>query len=123
MNYIIKWVGLLSISALIGCTNGVRKLDLVNKQFRATYNVDSTRGIDSTQLNNLLNSTAMYDFGDDGKGTSYIQQGMVVREKKFTWRVVNDSLYIDQTAYNIQPQGRRFVLRSDSVKIILSLQK
>lgn len=123
MNYIIKCVGLLSISVLIGCTNGVRKLDLVNKQFKATYNVDSTLGIDSTQLRNLLSSTAMYDFGDDGKGTSYIQVGMVVREKPFTWRVVNDSLYIDKIAYNIQTQGRRFALRSDSAKIILSLQK
>ncbi|WP_460639546.1 hypothetical protein [Larkinella harenae] len=115
------WVILLFLQS--SCTSGVRDLDLINQQFQVTYNVDSTRGFDSTQLATLQSSKAIYVFSEDGKGTSHVSMGMVSKDNPFTWSLNKDTLLIDQTAYRIRKEGQRFILRSDSVKILMSQQK
>ena len=68
MKYLLCVLCLLSFTFLVGCESGVRDLDFINKQFQATYNLDSTRIIDSTQLEAFPNAKAIYNFGEDGKG-------------------------------------------------------
>ncbi|MFD1143540.1 hypothetical protein ACFQ4C_20605 [Larkinella insperata] len=119
---------LSSVWALIlflqsSCSSGVRDLDLINKQFQITYNVDSTRGLDSTNLAIFQNSKAIYAFSEGGKGTSHMQTGMLSKDHLFTWSLKKDSLLIDQTTYRIQKEGQRLVLRSDSAKIMMSQQQ
>ncbi len=110
------------LSLLAGCNPGIRDLDFESKQFSATYNVDSTRGIDSTRLPNLMDSKAIYAFSKDGKGTNHIQTGMLSKDTPFTWKMEGDSLRIDNKTYAVQKQDQGFILKSDSVKIILSQQ-
>jgi hypothetical protein len=117
---IIIWS--LCAGFLSGCNTGVRDIDFMSKQFAATYNVDSTKGVDSTNLASLMGSKSVFDFKDDGKGTNHIQMGMLSKDTPFTWRVERDSLYIDQKGYSIEKQTKGFTLRSDSAKIFLSQQ-
>lgn len=112
----------ISLCFLFGCKSGVRDLDFVSKKFSATYNVDSTLGIDSSNLNSLMGSKAVYSFEEKGKGTNHVQMGMLSKDTPFTWKVQNDSLYIDDAVYVIQRETRGFILRSDSAKIFLSQQ-
>ncbi len=122
MNYWTRSIGVLFLGLSAGCDTGVRKLDFVSKQFTATYNIDSTRGIDSTVLARLMNSKAIYNFGEDGKGVNHIQMGMVSKDTPFSWKLEKDSLFIDAQAYAVQKQEKGFILKSDSVKIMLSKQ-
>lgn len=103
-------------------TGSIRDLDLINQQFQITYNVDSTRGLDSTQLATLQTSKAIYTFSKKGEGNRHILMGMLSKDTPFSWSLKKDSLLIDQTAYHIKKEGQRLVLRSDSAKIILSKQ-
>jgi hypothetical protein len=48
MNYWARSIWALSLGLIAGCDTGVRALDFISKQFMATYNIDSTRGLDST---------------------------------------------------------------------------
>jgi hypothetical protein len=48
MNYWARSIWALSLGLIAGCDTGVRELDFISKQFMATYNIDSTRGLDST---------------------------------------------------------------------------
>lgn len=116
-------MGVLGLGLLSSCQTGVRDIDFVSKQFAATYNVDSTKGIDSTNLASLMGSKAVYDFSKDGKGTNHIQMGMISKDTPFTWKVERDSLYIDKKGYAIERKDRGFTLRSDSAKIYLSQQR
>ncbi|GAB3792410.1 hypothetical protein GCM10028819_02540 [Spirosoma humi] len=95
----------------------------MNKQFVATFNVDSTKGIDSTNLATLSGSKAIYSFSEDGKGTNHIQMGMLSKDTPFTWKVQGDSLFIDNKPYTIKQQDQGFTLKSDSAKIFLSQQQ
>ena len=54
MTYKTKSSWILLLGLLAGCNTGVRELDFVSKQFSATYNIDSTRGIDSSALARLM---------------------------------------------------------------------
>ena len=112
----------VSITLLTGCNTGIRDLDFESKQFTATYNVDSTKGIDSIRLSSLMDSKAIYAFSKDGKGTNHIQMGMLSKDTPFTWKVEGDSLRIDNKPYAVQKQDQGFVLKSDSTKIMLSQQ-
>jgi hypothetical protein len=112
----------MSLCFLFGCKSGVRDLDFVSRKFTATYNVDSTQGIDSSNLNSLMGSRAVYSFEEKGKGTNHVQMGMLSKDTPFTWRVQNDSLYIDDAGYVVQKETKGFILRSDSAKIFLSQQ-
>ena len=85
----------------------------MNKKFQITYNLDSTRGFDSLRITTLKTSQALYNFGDDGKGTMHIQTGMLSEDNPFTWKVQNDTLFIDQKAYAVRKQDQTFVLRSE----------
>lgn len=110
----------VSLSLFIGCKSGVRKFDFESKQFSATFNVDSTLGIDSMRLANLVDSKAIYSFGEDGKGVTHIQMGMVSKDTPFTWKLQGDSLLIDNKPYAVQKQEQWLMLKSDSAKIMLS---
>lgn len=112
----------LSIAGLTSCESGVRDLDLINKQFQATYNLDSTRTIDSSRLAALRNTKAVYNFSEDGKGTTHLQMGMVSNDIPFTWTIRKDSLTIDQTVYLVRKQDKGLVLVNDSIKLMLSQQ-
>ncbi len=119
------WFPALSFFSLVwvtGCGSGVRDLDFVNKQFQVTYNLDSTRTIDSTQLTIYRNATATYTFMEDGKGVNHVQTGMLSTDVPFTWALNNDSLTIDQSTYTVRKQHKGFVLINDSTKLILSQQ-
>lgn len=115
-----NWAVLLSL--LTGCKTGVRDIDFESKQFTATYNVDSTRGIDTTNLNSLKESKALYSFSEAGKGINHVQMGMLSRDTPFTWKMEGDSLRIDNNVYAVVKQDQGFVLKSDSAKIILGQQ-
>lgn len=112
----------ISLCLLLGCESGIRDLDFVSKRFTATFNVDSTQGIDSTNLSSFINSTAIYSFGEKGKGTNHVQTGMLSKDTPFTWKVQGDSLYIDKEGYVVEKDVKGYVLRSDSAKIFLTLQ-
>lgn len=122
MKYVRLVLGLLLIACFTGCDSGVRDLDFINKQFQVTYNLDSTRTIDSTKLAAFRNSKAIYNFSEGGKGTTHIQMGMVSNEIPFTWRIKNDSLSINKAVYFARKQDKGFVLTNDSVKLVLSQQ-
>ena len=107
---------------LAGCNSGIREIDFESKKFTATYNVDSTNGIDTTSLSDLLDSKAIYSFNKGGKGTNHIQIGMLSKDTPFTWKVDGDSLRINNTPYAVQKQNEGFILKSDSAKIMLSQQ-
>ncbi|WP_420151560.1 hypothetical protein [Spirosoma sp.] len=123
MKHLVRSLWLLSVALSISCENGVRDLDFINKQFQVTYNIDSTRTLDSTRLDALRNSKAVYNFSEGGKGTTHIQTGMLSNDIPFTWRFENDSLFINKTAYGVQKQDKGLVIRNDSVKMVLSPQK
>lgn len=112
----------LCLGPLTGCNTGVRDIDFISQQFAATYNVDSTKGIDSTNLASLMGSKSVFAFSDEGKGTNHIQMGMLSKDTPFTWRIDRDSLFIDQKGYAIQKQDKGFILKSDSTKIMLTKQ-
>lgn len=122
MSYRTKSSWILLLGLLAACDTGVRELDFVSKQFSATYNIDSTRGLDSTTLAKLMASKAVYNFGEDGKGVNHVQMGMVSKDTPFRWKVEKDSLLIDNQAYAVQRQEKGFILKSDSTKIMLSKQ-
>lgn len=112
---------LLSV-ALASCGSGVRDLDFINKQFQVTYNLDSTRTIDSTRLIHLRQATAIYTFGEDETGVTHIRTGMVSTDRPFTWTLNKDTLTINRVAYTVRKQDKGFVLVNDSVKFVLSQQ-
>lgn len=123
MTHWAKGICGLSLGLLVGCQSGVRNIDFMNKQFEATFNVDSTKGIDSTNLATLSSSKAIYSFSEDGKGMNHIQTGMLSKDTPFIWKVQGDSLFIDDKPYTIEHQNKGFVLKSDSAKIFLSQQQ
>ena len=122
MKYVLMGMSALGIGLLAGCNTGIRDIDFVSKQFMATYNVDSTRGIDSASLGSLMESKAIYSFSEKGKGTNHVQMGMLSKDTPFTWKVSGDSLFIDNKPYTVEKQDKGFIIRSDSVKIMLSSQ-
>lgn len=122
MTYLLRVLCPLSITFFTGCNSGVRDLDFINKQFQATYNLDSTRTIDSTRLAALRNAKAVYNFSESGKGTTHIQMGMVSNDIPFTWTIKNDSLTIDKAVYFVRKQDKSLVLVNDSVKLVFSQQ-
>ncbi len=101
---------------------GIRDLDLENKQFEVTYNVDSTRGLDSVSRENLMRSKAVYSFSENGKGTNHTQTGMLSKDTPFTWKIEGSGLRIDDKLYAVRKQDNGFILRSDSAKLILMQQ-
>ncbi|MBC3787494.1 hypothetical protein [Spirosoma utsteinense] len=115
-------VSLGLLASLVACEVGIRDLDFESKQFTATFNVDSTLGIDSTSLTSLTGSKAIYSFSKDGKGTNHIQMGMLSKDIPFTWKLEGDSLRIDGEPYAVRKQDEGYMLKSDSVKIMLSQQ-
>jgi|GEM_PF-2355680 len=123
MRYLLRILYPLSIAFLASCDTGVRKLDLINKQFQATYNLDSTRTIDSTKLAAFRDAKAIYNFSEGGKGTTHIQMGMVSNDIPFTWTINNDSLSIDQAVYFVRKQDKGLILVNDSVKLVFSPQQ
>ncbi len=122
MQYLLPAFCLSSLIWVTGCGSGVRDLDFINKQFQVTYNLDSTRTIDSTQLTTFRNATATYTFTEDGKGINHVQTGLLSTDVPFTWALHNDSLTIDQSTYTVRKQHKGFVLINDSTKLILSQQ-
>lgn len=118
----VKSIGGLLLGLLAGCQTGVRDLDFTNKQFAATFNIDSTKGIDSTNLSMLRDSKAVYSFDEDGKGTNHIQMGMLSKDTPFSWKVQGDSLLIDNKPYWVKSENQGFLLKSDSAKIFLRQQ-
>lgn len=123
MRYLLPAFCLFSLIWVTGCGSGVRDLDFINKQFQVTYNLDSTRTIDSTQLIPFKNATATYTFMEDGKGMNHVQTGMLSTDVPFTWTLKNDSLSIDQSTYKVRKQNKGFVLVNNSTKLILSQQQ
>ncbi len=122
MRYLLPAFCLFALVLFTACGSGVRDLDFINKQFQVTYNLDSTRTIDSTQLTTFRNATATYTFTEDGRGMNHVQMGMLSTDVPFTWTLNNDSLTIDQSIYTIRKQYKGFVLINDSTKLILSQQ-
>lgn len=122
MKFRTTYLWFFSFPVLVGCSSGVRDLDFVSKRFTVTYNIDSTRGIDTTNLDNLTNASAIYTFNEDGKGTNHVRTGLLSRDTPFTWKVQADSLYINNTRYSVQKDVKGFILRSDSAKVFLSIQ-
>ncbi|GAB3722270.1 hypothetical protein [Spirosoma lituiforme] len=122
MAYWVAVIGGFSLGLLVGCQTGVRDLDFTNKRFGATFNIDSTKGIDSTNLAMLSDSKAVYSFSEDGKGTNHIQMGMLSKDTPFIWKVQGDSLLMDNKRYLVKPENQGFVLKSDSAKIFLIQQ-
>lgn len=106
----------------VGCNSGIRDLDFESRQFAVTYNIDSTKGIDSASLARLMNARAIYSFSKDGKGTNHMQMGMLSKDTPFTWKVEGDSLRINNKPYAVEKQDEGFILKSDSAKVILSQQ-
>lgn len=123
MRYLLPAFCLSSLIWVTGCGSGVRDLDFINKQFRVTYNTDSTRIIDSTQLETFRTATATYSFSQDGQGVNHVQMGMLSTDVPFTWSLRNDSLSIDQLTYVVRKQNNGFVLVNDSAKLMLSQQQ
>ncbi|RYF53323.1 MAG: hypothetical protein EOO39_40930 [Cytophagaceae bacterium] len=122
MAYWVAVIGGFSLGLLVGCQTGVRDLDFTNKRFGATFNIDSTKGIDSTNLAMLSDSKAVYSFSEDGKGINHIQMGMLSKDTPFIWKVQGDSLLMDNKRYLVKPENQGFVLKSDSAKIFLIQQ-
>jgi len=120
MAYLVRVLGPVSIAVFTGCNPGVRELDFIDKQFQATYNLDSTRTIDSTRLAALRNAKAVYAFSEGGKGVNHIRIGMVSSDIPFTWSIRNDSLTIGQAVYSVRKENKGFVLFNDSVKLMFS---
>ncbi|GAB3909919.1 hypothetical protein GCM10028803_48570 [Larkinella knui] len=110
------------LGLLASCTTGVRDIDLESKQFEATYNVDSTRGLDSARRQSLLNARAVYSFSKAGQGRLHTQIGMLSRDSSFTWKIKGDSLQIEGQTFAIKKQDNGYDLKSDSVMLILSQQ-
>jgi hypothetical protein len=119
----IRLIWVAGLCLLIGCDGAPREMDFVSQQFVATFNVDSTKGIDSISLPRLMNSKAIYNFSDGGTGTYHLQMGMLSKDTPITWELKGDSLFIDKKPYTIRKEDQAFILKSDSVKIILSKQK
>ncbi|GAB4027450.1 hypothetical protein [Spirosoma gilvum] len=113
---------LFTIAVFTGCQSTVRDLDFINKRFQATYNIDSTRALDSMQVAALRNSKAIYQFSEDGKGILHIQTGMLSNDTPFSWMLKDDSLSIDQAVYQVQKELKGMILRNDSVKLVFSQQ-
>ncbi|GAB3759579.1 hypothetical protein [Spirosoma pomorum] len=115
-----------SVTVLVtGCTTGIRDLDLENKQFEATYNVDSTRGIDSTNMARLQLTKTIYSFGENGTGTKHAQIGMLSTDSMFSWSIEGDkgeTLRINRNAFFVKEQSKGYRLMSDSTMLILRLQ-
>jgi hypothetical protein len=110
---------------VMGCTTGIRDLDLENKQFEATFNVDSTRGIDSTDMARLRLTKTIYSFGENGTGTKHAQIGMLSTDSTFSWAIEGDkgeTLRINRSAYFVKQQSKGYRLMSDSTMLILRLQ-
>jgi hypothetical protein len=110
---------------VMGCTTGIRDLDLENKQFEATFNVDSTRGIDSTDMAQLRLTKTIYSFGEDGTGTKHAQIGMLSTDSTFSWAIEGDkgeTLRINRSTYFVKEQSKGYRLMSDSTMLILRLQ-
>lgn len=120
MTHWVRSICGLSLGLLVGCQTGVRELDFMNKQFTATFNIDSTKGIDSTNLAMLRESKAVYSFDEGGKGTNHVQMGMLSKDTPFSWKVQGDSLLMDGKLYSVKTENQGFLLKSDSAKIFLS---
>jgi hypothetical protein len=122
----MKKILVMGITVLIlGCTTGIRDLDLENKQFEATYNVDSTRGLDSTDMARLQLTKTIYSFGEDGVGTKHAQVGMLSTDSSFTWSIEGEkgeSLRINRNMYFVKEQSKGYRLMSDSTMLVLRLQ-
>ena len=116
----------IGITLLVtACTTGIRDLDLENKQFEATYNVDSTHRLDSTERKLLQLTKTIYSFGEGGTGTKHAQIGMLSTDSVFTWAIDGDkaeSLRINRTTYLVKEQSKEYRLIADSTMLILRLQ-
>jgi hypothetical protein len=112
----------LCLLTLSGCSSGLRDLDFVSKTFTATVNIDSTRGIDSTDLDGYIGSKSLYSFEEKGIGTNHVQMGILSKDTPFRWKVSGDSLYMDKDGYVVERKVKGFILRSDSAKIYLYQQ-
>ena len=122
MNAQTRLIPVIFLGSLAACSTGVRDIDFESKQFEVTYNLDSTRGIDSVNRENLMKSKAVYAFSKGGKGTNHTQMGMLSKDTPFTWKIADKNLTIDNQTYAIEKQDNGYTLRSDSAKIILVQQ-
>lgn len=122
MNALTRFIPALLLGSVASCSPGVRDIDFESKQFEITYNLDSTRGLDSINTANLVRSKAVYAFSKDGKGTNHTQMGMLSKDTPFTWKVEDKNLRINNQLYAVEKQDNGYTLRSDSAKIILVQQ-
>ncbi|QKZ14258.1 hypothetical protein [Spirosoma sp. KUDC1026] len=122
----MKKILVIGITILVtGCTTGIRDLDLENKQFEATYNVDSTRGLDSADRARFQLTKTIYSFGENGVGTKHAQVGMLSTDSTFKWAIEGDkgeSLRINKDRYLVKEQSKGYRLMTDSTMLILRLQ-
>ena len=112
----------LIVLTQLGCTGDIRQLDLEDKQFEATINVDSTLGLDSALLNDLAQRKVVYSFGKDGAGQLHSQMGMLSQDNPFHWELHKDSLLLDKKLYAIKKTEGGFRLKSDSTLVFLRPQ-
>ena len=122
MDAFARFISVILLGLTASCSPGVRDIDFESKQFEVTYNLDSTRGIDSIDTQNLLKSKAIYAFSKDGKGMNHTQMGMLSKDTPFSWKMEDKNLRIDNQVYTIEKQDNGYILRSDSAKIILVQQ-
>ncbi|MFD2572975.1 hypothetical protein ACFSUS_20195 [Spirosoma soli] len=115
-------LGMAGTLWLVGCSGGVRSIDLESKQFQATVNIDSTRGLDSTRIAELSRNKVIYSFSKDGEGQQHTQMGMLSHDTSFSWQLQGDSLRLDEQLYAIQKTDMGFKLKSDSALIFLQAQ-
>ncbi|MCX6212907.1 hypothetical protein [Spirosoma sp.] len=122
MTYRLISLWAVCLGLLTGCESGIREIDFESKQFTATSTINSTAHADTASLTHLMDSKPIYSFSKGGKGINHIRIGMVSKNKPFTWKMKGDSLRINNESYAVQKQNQGFVLRSDSIQIILSQQ-
>lgn len=115
-------IAIMSAVGWMGCSGGVRTIDLEGKQFEVTVNADSTAGLDSVRLEEMRQSPVIYNFSEGGEGQQHMQTGMLSRDTSFSWQVDGDSLQLDEERYAIEQTDEGFKLKSDSALLFLRTQ-
>jgi hypothetical protein len=112
-------IALVFSGLMAGCSTGVRDIDLMGKQFDVSYNVDSTRGLDSMRTITLLNSKTILSFIEGGQGIVHRQTGTISKDSSFNWKMEEDGrVALNDQYYTIEKQVKGFKLKSDSAMLI-----
>ncbi|WP_146624536.1 hypothetical protein [Larkinella arboricola] len=115
-------IGLLLSGLIAGCSTGMRDIDFINRQYEVSYNIDSTKGMDSARIAGLLNAKTVLNFLEGGQGTVHTQWGMVSKDSSFNWKLQEDQLVINDQSYTVEKLFKGYKLKSDAEMLIFRQQ-